>query len=191
MSVTPITDHIARAQARLLEQYKNKPRLIGLLQAITQQIQDLEDTLQDLANKRYIDTAEGVQQDRNGVIVGVARVPGEDDADYLLAIKSKIIQNLNQATPEEVIAAAKFFIGTDIIWYLEVYPAAVDIFSNVVISSDSRDAVREQLKAFLPAGVLLDAFGQYDQTNPFVFDSGSGFGDVNDPTAGGLLADLY
>jgi hypothetical protein len=90
-----------------------------------------------------------------------------------------------------VIAAAKFFIGAIFIWYLEVYPAAVDIFSSTVVPVESRAKIRAQLKKFLPAGVSLDSFGQFDEGNAFVFNGGTGFGDVNDPSVGGLLADVY
>jgi hypothetical protein len=191
MSITPIVDHIDRATARFLEQYKNKVRLNGMLAAFIEQIQDIENVIQDLENKVGVDTAEGIQQDRNGVIVGIERAAGQSDEDYLLAIKAKIIQNLNQGTPEEIIAAAKFFIGSTLVWYLEVYPAAVDIFSTTTIPEESRAKIRAQLQKFLPAGVSLDSFGHYDETNPLVFSGGRGFGDVNDPTAGGLFADLY
>lgn len=191
MSSTYISDHITRAKNRLIEQYKGKPKVEGVVEALVKPFQDIEDVLQQLKTERWIDTAIGVQLDKIGEIVGAEREIEQNDDDYRLLIKAKIIMNLNQGTPEEVIAAAKFFIGAAFIWYLEVYPAAVDIFSSTVIPEENRPKIRAQLKKFLPACVSLGSFGQFDEENPFVFNGGSGFGDVNDPDVGGLLADLY
>lgn len=191
MNSTYISDHIAQAKARLIEQYKEKPKIEGLLEAIVKPLQDLEDLFLALGTERWIDSAIGAQLDVVGKIVGAQREVGQNDDDYRLVIKAQIIMNLNQGTPEEIIAAAKFFIGSIFIWYLEVYPAAVDIFSSTVIPESNRAKIRAQLKKFLPAGVSLDSFGQFDETNPFIFSGGSGFGDVDDSNVGGLLADLY
>lgn len=191
MSSTYISDHVARAKNRLIEQYRGKPRVEGIVEALVTPLQDIEDVLLQLKTERWIDSAVGIQLDKIGKIVGLERDYGQEDEDYRLLIKAKIVMNLNQGTPEEIIAAAKFFIGSIFIWYLEVYPAAVDIFSSTVIPAQNRAKIRGQLKKFLPAGVSLDAFGQFDETNAFVFNGGTGFGDVNDPSAGGLLADLY
>jgi len=191
MSSTYISDHIERAKERLIEQYKGKSKIEGLVEAVVAPLQEIEDVLEQLKVERWIESAVGVQLDKIGRIVGAEREIGQNDDDFRLVVKAQIIMNLNQGTPEEIIAAAKFFIGAAFIWYLEVYPAAVDIFSSTVISEPQRAKIRAQLKKFLPAGVSLDSFGQFDETNPFIFNGGSGFGDVNDPDAGGLLADLY
>lgn len=191
MSSTYISDHVAKAKDRLIQQYKGKPKIEGVIEAVVAPIQDIEDVLEQLKIERWIDTAVGVQLDKIGTIVGAAREIGQSDEDFRLVIKAQIIMNLNQGTPEEIIGAAKFFIGAAFIWYLEVYPAAVDIFSSTVIPEANRAKIRAQLKKFLPAGVSLDSFGQFDETNPFIFNGGSGFGDVNDPDVGGLLADVY
>lgn len=191
MSSTYISDHIVRAKNRLIEQYRGKPKIEGVLEAIVAPIQDIEDVLEQLKIERWIETAIGVQLDKIGRIVGAEREIGQNDDDFRLVVKAQIIMNLNQGTPEEIISAAKFFIGAAFIWYLEVYPAAVDIFSTTVIPEPNRAKIRAQLKKFLPAGVSLDSFGQFDETNPFIFSGGAGFGDVNDPGVGGLLADLY
>lgn len=191
MSSTYISDHIARAKNRLIEQYRGKSKVEGVIEAVVAPIQDIEDVLEQLKLERWIETAIGVQLDKIGRIVGAEREIGQTDDDFRLVVKAQIIMNLNQGTPEEIIAAAKFFIGAAFIWYLEVYPAAVDIFSTTVVPEPNRTKIRAQLKKFLPAGVSLDSFGQFDETNPFIFSGGTGFGDVNDPDVGGLLADIY
>lgn len=185
-----ITDHLAKAKARLIEQYKGKALIEGTLDSLVAQVQILEDVFKVLSTDRSIDTSYGIQLDKIGAIVGLDREPGQADEDYRLLIKSRIVQNLNQGTPEEVIAAAKFFIGAAFVWYLEVYPASVDIMTTTVLSTDQAIQIREQLEKFLPAAVSLDILGQYDLENPFLFDGGSGFG-TDDESDGALLAEIY
>ena len=191
MSWTPILDHIAQAKERLLEQQKNKPGIEGTLTAFVEQIQDIEDVLNALGTERAVDTAEGVQLDKIGEIVGIERELGQSDEDYRIEIKAKIVQNMNQGTPEEVIAAAKFFIGASFAWYLEVYPAAVDIFTSTPVDPSLQVKIRAKIKSFLPAGVAFDNFGFFPEVDAFRFDAAPGFGDTDDPDVGGLLAEIY
>jgi len=190
-SYSKITDHIAQALDRILFQYKNKPLIEGVFTALVKQVQEIEDALEPLVFERSVNTAIGAQLDEVGAIVGIARVAGQDDVSYRIAIKNKIIQNLNQGTPEEFIAAAKFFLNAAFVWYLEVYPAEVDLFTTTPIAPDDQDRIRALLENFLPIGVSLGLFGQYAGNDAFIFDGGKGFGDINDPSVGGLLADLY
>lgn len=191
MSVTFITDHIAQAKARLIEQYKGKQRIEGMVSASVEEIQNLEDVFKALNMERGVETAEGTQLDKIGEIVGIERVLGQSDAEYRLEIKAKIVQNLNQGTPEEIIAAAKFFIGATFAWYLEVYPAAVDIFTTTPLDPALAANIRLKLESFLPAGVKLDSLGYYDPDAAFRFDMAPGFGDTDDSSVGGLLAEVY
>ena len=191
MAWTYITDHLQRAKDRLLEQYKGKPLIEGLSDSLVQQIQDLEDVFQALSIERTVDNAVGEQLDQIGAIVGIERELGMNDEDYRLEVKAKIVQNLNQGTPEEIIAAAKFFIGATFAWYLEVYPAAVDILTSTPIDPTRVVKIRAKLKSFLPAGVSLDTIGFFPEEGAFRFDAAPGFGDTEDETAGGLLAEIY
>ena len=45
MNSTRITDHVERAKARLIDQYKGKPGVEGLVEALMGPIQDVEDAL--------------------------------------------------------------------------------------------------------------------------------------------------
>ena len=66
MSSTYISDHIVRAKNRLIEQYRGKPKIEGVLEAIVAPIQDIEDVLEQLKLERWIETAIGVQLDKIG-----------------------------------------------------------------------------------------------------------------------------
>lgn len=191
MAWTPILDHIQQAKDRLLEQQKKLTSVNGMVESLAQEIQELEDMYNALSLDRALNNARGVQLDRIGAIVGLARVPGQDDADYLLDIKAAVVQNMNQGTPEEIIAAAKYFIGATYIWYQELKPAAVEIYTPTPIVNSIVVRVRAKLQSFLPAGVSLDTFGYYDPSNVFRFNSPIGLGDVNIPGSGSFLAGIY
>lgn len=189
MNWQPILDHVNRATARLLEQYKTKPRIAALLEGFIVEIQQLDDVLNVLGTQRGIDVAVGAQLDGIGAIVGLPRPPGLPDADYLFLIKTKIVQNLNEGTAEEFIAAAKFFTGQDTVFYTEVYPAAVDLLVYTPIDPVVAAGIKIRLEKFLPATVKLEVFG-YIPPTPFLFDEGFGFGNDAE-TTGDLLADIY
>lgn len=70
--ITPI-DHQVLAIERLATQFKNATNLIAYINALLEESNELETTFGDLLDKRYIDTAEGVQLDIIGEIVGQPR----------------------------------------------------------------------------------------------------------------------
>lgn len=172
----PILNHVEAAKARLLEQYKRKTRLGGLIESFVKQIQDLEDLASNLNTERSVDTATGAQLDGIGSIVGRTRNPGQSDADYRFDIRAKIIQNLTKGTPEEFISAAAFLLSADLVWFREVYVAAVDLFTDTDIPTDEEAEIRAQLEAFLPAGVSLDSFGVMPESDILKFGVDPGFG---------------
>lgn len=185
-----ITDHILRAKNRLLEQYKGKKRVEDLLEAFVKEYQSLEDVLNVLSVKRSLEEAEGVQLDGIGQIVGRSRIPGQTDEQYLLDIKTQIIQNLNQGTVDEFISAALFFTGASDIWYQEVYPASVDVMLSESVDPSMVAFIRARLESFLPATVTLDVFGFMPEPT-FLFNLPPGLGDDTDPSVGGLLSEIY
>lgn len=191
MGLTHITNHIIQALNRLPQQYRGKERMSALISSFINQVQEVEDVFHDLKTDRTLDNSVGVQLDGIGQIVGLPRVPGQDDEDYRKDLDFQIILNMNEATPEELIAAAKFFTDSETIEYNELYPAALAIFVPIVLSTDDQGIIRTKLKKLAAAGVSLSEFGFSDPDNPFLFDEGNGLGDTSNPATGGLLADLY
>jgi hypothetical protein len=189
--ITFTTEHVQSALDKLLQQYKGKPKFEGFISALASQVQDTENALKQLFEERSIDSAVGVNLDVIGEIVGLARTTGQTDEEYRDDLKVKVVQNLNEGTPEEFIAAAIYFIGANVVEYTELYPAAVSIVADVLLTDERAAVVRTILESFLPAGVSIGNFGFVSSTNPFRFDIGNGFGDDADPELGGLLAGAY
>lgn len=66
-------DHKALAISRLATQFKESTNLISYIRALLLEANDLEEVFCDLLDKRWIDTAEGVNLDILGSIVGQSR----------------------------------------------------------------------------------------------------------------------
>jgi hypothetical protein len=70
--MSPI-DHEALAISRLATQFRESPNLISYIQALLLESNTLDGVFYDLLNKRWVDTAEGVNLDILGSIVGQSR----------------------------------------------------------------------------------------------------------------------
>ena len=67
-------DHISLAESRISTEYKRSLKLISYIKALLLEANSLESVFQDLLNKRWIDTAQGINLDIIGAIVGQSRV---------------------------------------------------------------------------------------------------------------------
>ena len=70
-ALTYQVDHCADGLERLLQQFKDRPRIAALLCAFVRQVQELEDAAWQLLTERHVDAAIGVQLDALGRIVGM------------------------------------------------------------------------------------------------------------------------
>lgn len=68
-----VIDHKALAESRLANQFKKSVNLIAYIKALLSEADTLEQVYQSLLNDRWIDTAEGVNLDILGAIVGQSR----------------------------------------------------------------------------------------------------------------------
>lgn len=149
-AVTPITTHAADARARLLQQFKDKPRIQALLDAINVEVQRYEDEVMDLSDVLDIDAMGGVNLDHIGDIVGQPR-EGRSDADYRTAIREKIARNVSSGTPDQVIQAFRGITGATSIDYDEDYPAGYVIYGD----GSQPASLVDSMKAASPAGVYV------------------------------------
>lgn len=168
--ITQITDHVQQAYNLLTSLYKNKPKLNGMLEAFTQQVQDAEDAGYDFFTAFNISTAVGNQLDAVGFIVGVSR-GGRSDLEYRNAIYTQIAINTSEGTEEDLITIFKLMTGATRVDIVQYYPGQMEIYGNVRIDYDLTG----------------------DGADAFAFDGGvdgDGFGDLYDTAEGGTLAAL-
>lgn len=83
-----MTDRIKQAQDLLIEQYKESPNLVALIGAHTIQLQDIDDTTNQLLNERDIDTAIGAQLDVIGRIVVLERPFTDPDPEEVFTFEN-------------------------------------------------------------------------------------------------------
>lgn len=72
---------------RILDQYKNSPKFVGLIESIGKRFDDTDVILEHLLFSRFIDTAEGFELDRIGKILGYGR-PYVQDPDLIFTYDS-------------------------------------------------------------------------------------------------------
>lgn len=193
--ITQITTHEADAIKRLLAQYRAKPRMEGLAGTFGAQAQSLEDVLFALlSTARSIYTAEGEQLDQIGAIVGLDRSLGFDDETYRVLLFAKIGLNVSQGETERVIDVYRLVTAATHVDLQEYQPAAVGLFSNGDIAPSLINTIWHFVSDVVSAGVRVDHFGHFDETNGFSFigsGDGGGFGDTGDASAGGLFGELF
>lgn len=116
-------DLLDEALGRLVEQFKGKENLIALLTTYTTETQSLQTVLLSLLDIVKVNSAEGVQLEGIGSIVGEERF-GRDDAPYRLAILARIRLNLSRGTTEDVIGLIRALAGNVVVKMQEFWPAS-------------------------------------------------------------------
>jgi hypothetical protein len=196
MSVTQIIDHVARAKARVIQQYKEKQNLLAIIEAITNQIQDIEDALYQLLNGRLIDNAVGIQLDRIGTIVVLTRPIGLGDNFYRALLYAKIGQNTSQGETEKVLNVFRLATQSNTVNFQDCGLAGhILMGSGGPLSPQIIDLVRELTQGSSGAGIRVDEIGYFDETDAFAFagsgGTAKGFGDDTNPATGGQFGYLY
>ena len=172
-----IPDYFERAVALLASQFQlTNPggaytNFQKMLYAILTQAQQLNTQEQLLQTMRSIDTAQGVQLDGLGQILGLPRVPGQSDDSYREALQFQIFVNMANGTPQDVIQVLEFLTKASRVWYYEIYPAAYGLTTNGEIFPPNPSDLYTAFQSVSPAAVNLVAIVATYNTNPFVFSS--------------------
>ena len=188
-----ISDHMAAVKGRLLQQYKGSVRLLSLIGILFgQPVQDIEDAAWPLYDRLDIDSAQGVQLDRIGAIVGLSR-SGWSDRLYRLLLRARIGKNVSHGTIEDVIGVWRLLAQANQVQVVETYPAQIDLYSDTPIDGDLSDFVAALMQQVVAAGVRVSFLAIiFSATNAFGFDPDDsnvgGFGDFNDSEVGAELA---
>lgn len=152
-----MVDYIERLRADLAEQFKDKPVIDALNEAIGEQLNDLRRFFEDLKGKRGLYTAQGKQLDGIGDIVVLDRTQaGElacikesvhvlDDDEYRKYLIYKIWKNANNCTYEDILRSFRMFWDNPM-YYSEFpeHPATMFFYTDQLSSSDD---VRKLLTA--------------------------------------------
>lgn len=192
--VARVTDHVEQGLERLLVQYKNKPRLRAWLSAYLKQVQDLEDAIFEMRVKRFIDSAEGVQLDIIGRVVGEGR-NSRDDALFRLFLRARIRINRSLGTNKDIFDVMGI-ISSSPFTFLEYPPATLAIELSEIPDFDPvllLGLVREAKAGGVGISFVVPTT---DPDHEFLWmsvgdtsDPAHGFGDSEAPDDDGLLSD--
>lgn len=131
-----------------LEQYRESPKLKGLVNAVIGNGQPFEEAIGRCARWANIGEAEGAWMDLIGEIRNIPRNPGESDDDY----RERMLQAFKidtAGTPDNVIANASDMSGDPKPQYMDESPATFFIYTP-----QGRQIARKKLQSLAPAGVL-------------------------------------
>lgn len=154
-----ILDHYERANALLASQFRDtlpgqeKNNFQKLLKAIIISLQEIDDQNQLLIAGRFLETAQGVNLDGIGEILGLARGPGQDDASYREDLKFQIFINRSNGTPEDVIEILKYLTDAQKIWYYDMFPAGFQLATDGLTFPKIWTDLVNAIKQASPAGV--------------------------------------
>jgi hypothetical protein len=110
VALTKITNHVARALARVRVQWQDDENYISLVTALARPSQNLEDAAWDLLTMRSIDNAEGVQLDQLGEIVQQRR-DGLTDDEYRPCLRARVAVNNSDGTLRDLYKVTRLFLS--------------------------------------------------------------------------------
>lgn len=190
------TGQVARAHARLLEQDRERPKLLALTSIAVEELQLIRAVLQDLYDLRNIDDATGVQLDALGWIVGEPRLNRADEL-YRIWIRIRIIANRSSGRIVDSFRVVRLLIeSTATVTYAEDDAASYVIeLTGTVFDLTLAHRILDLVR---PAGVKLSVHISADNAHAFTLGAVSdvtnasnfGLSSLADPTYGGTLTTI-
>lgn len=194
MIATQITNHVAQAIDRLLQQYKGQPRIEAILTAFVEQIQEAENAIYSLDAGRQLSSAVGAQLDELGTLLNYER-GGLSDAVYLIFLRGVIARNFSDGTLTAIREELVLLLDAEETLIFENFPAEF----SAQFSDSSRDStlfatIARFVQECAGAGIRFGSLTEFAASgDAFAFVGGNfpakGFGDTGDPSLGGQFAE--
>ena len=150
-------DHVKAALARLPEQFKRKPKLRALIEALAKPAQAIEDAGQQLLG-HSVDTAVGVYLDAIGKIVGQPRNGLTDEDLYRRYVRARIMTNRSRGTVDDLIRVARLVVH-DTAARVRIRPfrvaSLVAAIDDAAVSPAVADILIDFLRSAASAGVRV------------------------------------
>lgn len=187
-------NHVAEGIALLTDRYRTKVNIPKLLTALLKPTQDLENAIWSVINAYMISTPPVGQQLQDlGALVGQSR-SGLSDADFLTAIKLRILANRSAGRAEDILGIAHVLSLGAPAGYYESYPAGFTVEISDVTNASVAVSLLTEAKPVGVRGVVH--YTTWPDGSDFVWGSHYqssagelGYGTIYDSRAhGGLLA---
>lgn len=195
--VAKVADHAALIPCRILSQFKQSPKLIGLIQELVRPLNDVETAAFELMTERWIDTAFGRQLDIIGRILGEPRITPDDEL-YRVRLKVRLRVLRSHGRRRDLLRIARLLIPDDSIdiRFREYSPCVVEVTVPEPMGALVRPLeLYRILQRAKGGGVRLQLiYTESPSTETFHTDTaelGMGLGSVYDPTIGGAWASIH
>lgn len=136
LTLEKITDHVERAKARMLEQYRDKVNFEAWVSIYAARIQQLEDVLFQLLEERSLSTAVGVQLDVLGRILNLNR-GGYGDEDYRTHLRARALLLRSSGTINQVLGVLAMVLPSASLELREAYPASFAVRVGDVVVNEA------------------------------------------------------
>lgn len=143
-------DHEEVGLSRLIDKFKDKPKVLGLFKSYLRRLNNVEDVFFDLLEKRSIYNAEGAQLDILGSLFNVDRL-GREDESYRSAILLKVFQKKDDGTTEVFMESLRIAANTNNVDFWEHESGDV----HALVGNGFNSKMYSQLQNTVPAGVNL------------------------------------
>lgn len=179
MAIETLVPYEETTKKFIPEQYKNSARLLGIINSILAQCDDLEIAFFEILEALSLQDAIGPALDYIGAVVGVERIVGETDESYRTRIiAGKAIRGL--PTPEALRNVIKFVTGIENVGLYPCWPAGMYFVLGgtttadlSVLESESMTSGAALGRGTFLGGELGDDIGYIineDNGMPFVID---------------------
>lgn len=201
-----ITDHEGESIATLITYFQDKPRVEALLRSWGAQNQEIESAFWALFTQRNIRLATGQHLDNLGEIVGEPRQDRTDEP-YRAAIRVRILVNLSDGQPEQLITIAREMLGggdDPDIQLTEHQPASMLIRVHSSLGSVDPADMARMLRQAKAAGVGFGLVVPFGAPRTFTWGSTptssgltpnaaptTGHGSTTDAAMGGLWTGVF
>lgn len=186
-----MSDIITNSIARLAAQFQDSTKFKAFITAFLEEFVELETAATDLLDDRWLDTAEGVQLDGIGEIVGRDRPGGWSDDDYRFLIRIQISINNSRMAVDDTLEIMNAILQGLTVTYrcTTTLEATYTIYGTLT-------ATQQLMLSELPKLLGVDDidyiyYEDPEETFSFFEDTtGQGFGDTGDPLVGGVWSVL-
>jgi hypothetical protein len=158
MTDYPLTqdfNHVSEALALLTGQFSSDlatPDVRNLVRAMTQPVQDVENSLWDAINSQLIaNTPTGQALNQLGDLIGEPR-GGLNETQYLLWIQIAIRARKSGGRTEDLLAITALAVGTNQFTYTDWYPGDFDIYVPAMTTDAFAGPLDQALRIARPPG---------------------------------------
>lgn len=177
MTLAAVTDHVERGLARLIDQFKGRPRIEAWISSYLEEVQELSTAAWGVLVLRLIDDAEGEQLTVLGKIVGQPRTVADDER-FRVIVRARVAANGSSGRWNDILRVARLLLGPEASFSLRAhYPAAL-----VLTINDPVDFIptleHGMLETAAAGGARIDVhFHGTPTAELFAFGTGPGWGD--------------